>query len=82
MFEKTDYRMITYNILLASFALNVVYGMVLLDGSTLHLDHLLQKSLIYKHHKGNYIRRLNEGIVPVGLHLNKKNSICAAFGEL
>ena len=26
MFEKTDYRMITYNILLASFALNVVYG--------------------------------------------------------
>ena len=51
---------------------------VLLDVSTLHLDHLLQKSLINKHHKGNYIRRLNEGIVPVGLHLNKK----AAFVPL
>ena len=74
MFEKTDYRMITYNILLASFALNVVYGMVLLDGSTLHLDHLLQKSLRYKHHKEKYIRSLNEGIVPVGLHLNKKTA--------
>ena len=74
MFEKTVYRMITYNILLASFALNVVYGMVLLDGSTIHLDHLLQKSLRYKHHKENYIRSLNEGNVPVGLHLNKKTA--------
>ena len=58
--------------LLALSALNVVYGMVLLDGLTLHLDHLLQKSLRYKHHKENYIRSLNEGIVPVVLHLNKK----------
>ena len=65
-------RIITYNILLVLFALKVVYGMVLLDGSTLHLDHLLQKSLRYKHHKENYIRNLDERIMPVGLHLNKK----------
>ena len=34
------YGMITYNSLLALFASNVVYGMVLLQGSTLHSDHL------------------------------------------
>ena len=47
----------------------------------LHLDRLLQKSLRYKHLKGNYIRSLYKEIVPVGLHLNKKNSICAGFGD-
>ena len=60
--------------LLALSALNVVYGMVLLDGLTLYLDHLLQKPLRYKHHKENYIRSLNEGITPVVLHLNKKQN--------
>ena len=64
--------MINYNSLLALFALNVVYGIVLVDGSTWHLNHLLQKSLKYKHHKENYIRSLTKEIVPVGLHLNKK----------
>ena len=63
------YRMIIYNILLALFTLNLVHGMVLLDGSKLHLDHLLEKSLRYKRHKDNYIRSPNEGIVLAGLHL-------------
>ena len=78
MFGKTMkvHPMITYNILLALFALNVVYGMVLLDRSTLHLDHLLLKSWRYKYHKENHIRSLNEGIVPVGLHLKKTQYLC------
>ena len=71
---KVFFRMITYNILLALFALNFAHGMILLDGSTLHLGHLLQKSLRYKQHKENYIRRLNEGTVHVRLHLNRKPS--------
>ena len=64
--------MVIYIIFLALFALKLVHGMVLLDGSKLHLDRLLQKSFRYKHHKENYIRSLHEGIVPPGLLLNRK----------
>ena len=56
----------------ALFDLNLAHEMVWLEWSTLHLDHLLQKSLRYKHHKESYIKSLNEGIVPIGFHLHKK----------
>ena len=49
--------------------------MVLYDGATTALDHLVQKSLRYKHHKQNYIRNLGEGIIPTGLRINKKPAI-------
>ena len=49
--------------------------MVLYEGATTTLDHLVQKSLRYKHHKQNYIRSLNEGIIPAGFHINKKPPI-------
>ena len=46
--------------------------MVLHEGATTTLDHLVQKSLKYKHYKWNYIRNLDEGIIPTGLRINKK----------
>ena len=49
--------------------------MVLYEGATTTLDHLVQKSLRYKHHKQNYIRSSDEGIIPAGLRINKKPPI-------
>ena len=49
--------------------------MVLPEGSTTHLDHLLQKSLRYQHNKENHIQSLNEGIIPNGLQLNKNQHL-------
>ena len=57
------------------FVIQLVNGMVLYDGATTILDHLVQKSLRYKHHKQNYIRSLDEGIIPTGLRINKKPAI-------
>ena len=49
--------------------------MVLHEGATTTLDHLVQKSLKYKHYKQNYIRNLDEGIIPAGLRINKKPAV-------
>ena len=46
-------------------------GMVLQGETLSHLDVLVQKSLRYKHHKLNYIRSLEEGIIPSGLKIKK-----------
>ena len=48
--------------------------MVLYQGETI-LDHLVQNVSRYKHHKQNYIRSLDEGIIPIGLRINEKPSI-------
>ena len=52
----------------------MVNGMVLYEGATTTLDHLVQKSLRYKY-KQNYIRSLEEGIIPTGLRINTKPGI-------
>ena len=49
--------------------------MVLYEGATTTSDHLVQKSWRYKHHKQNYVRSLDEGIIPAGLRINKKQAI-------
>ena len=59
--------------------MQLVNGMVLYDGATTTLDHLVQKSLRYKHHKQNYIRSLDEGIIPTGLRINKKPATNTVF---
>ena len=47
--------------------------MVLYQGQTaIVMGHSVQKLLRYKHHKQNYIRSLDEGIIPTGLCINKK----------
>ena len=46
--------------------------MVIQDGGMSLLDRLLQKSLRYKHHRENYIQRLQEKVIPSGLKINKK----------
>ena len=43
--------------------------MVLCNEGTATLDYLVQKSLRCKH-KQNYIRSLDEGIIPTGLRIN------------
>ena len=50
------YRMINFNICFILYVFKLVNGMVLRERSTTHLDHLLQKSLWYQHHKENYIQ--------------------------
>ena len=52
-----DYRMITLIIFILLFVIQMVYGMVLSEGATATLDHLVQKSRRYKY-KQNYIRSL------------------------
>ena len=69
-----NYRMITLIILILLFVIQLVNGRVLHEGATA-LDHLVEKSLRYKHHKQNYIRSLDEGIIPAGLFINKKPAI-------
>ena len=70
--KMKDYRMITLIIFISFFAIQLVDWMVLHEGATTTLDHLVQKSLKYKHYKWNYIRNLDEGIIPTGLRINKK----------
>ena len=65
-----DYRMITLIIFILLFVIQMVNGMVLCEGATT-LDHLVQKPLRYKY-KQNYIRSLEEGIIPTGLRICKK----------
>ena len=49
-----DDLMITLIIFVLLNIIQLVNGMVLYNGATKTLDHLLQKSLRYKHHKQNY----------------------------
>ena len=49
--------------------------MVLYEEATATLDYLVEKSLRYKHHKQNYIRSLDEGIIPTGFRIDKKPAI-------
>ena len=56
--------------------------MVLNEGATTTSDHLVQKSLRYKHHKRNYIRSFDEGIIPTGFRIDKKpviNNVSSDF---
>ena len=65
------YLLITFS----SVLLNIIHAenwMNLQDGSLSNLDLLVQKLLLYKHHKQNYIRSAEEGITPVGLKIKKK----------
>ena len=66
------YRMISFNICFILYVFKLVNRMVLPERSTTHLDHLLQKSLRYQHHKENYIQSMHEGNIPNGLQLKKK----------
>ena len=66
------YRMINFNICFMLYVFKLVNGMVLYERLTTHLDHLLQKSLRYQHHRQNYIQSIHEGIISNGLQLNKK----------
>ena len=50
--------------------------MALYEGATTILDHLVQKSLRYKHHKQNYIKSLDEETIPTELRINKKPAHC------
>ena len=45
--------------------------MVLKNNLLSRTDILFQKSVRYKHHKENYLKSLEEGIVPRGLKLRK-----------
>ena len=49
--------------------------MVLCEGATITLDHLVQKLFRCKHRKQNYTRSLDEGILTTGLRINKKPAI-------
>ena len=49
--------------------------MVLQNGALSHLDHLVQKSIRYRHHKENYVKSLNEGIIPTGLKIKKRPAL-------
>ena len=55
--------------------MQLVNGMILYEGTATTLHYLVQKSLRYKYHKQNYIRGLDEGIIPTGLRRNKKPAI-------
>ena len=51
-------------------AICLVKGIVLKD-RTEHLDYLLQKSFLYKHHLKNYEVSLKTGLVPNGLRIKE-----------
>ena len=54
------------------YAIYVFYfdkGMKLNDSYTTKLDHLLQKSIRYKHHYDNYKKSLELDLIPAGLKI-------------
>ena len=67
-----DYPVIISSIVYLYIVLNLVNRMSVEDGSSSHLDILLQKALWYKHHKENYLRSIEESLTPTGLKLQKK----------
>ena len=67
---KEDYLLIT-SIIYAIYAFYFDNGMKLNDGYTTKLDHLLQKSIRYKHHYENYKESLELDLIPAGLKIKK-----------
>ena len=67
---KEDYLLIT-SIIYAIYAFYFDNGMKLNDGYTTKLDHLLQKSIRYKHHYENYKESLEFNLIPAGLKIKK-----------
>ena len=65
---KEDYLLIT-SIIYAIYAFYFDNGMKLNDGYTTKLDHLLQKSIRYKHHYENYKESLELDLIPAGLKI-------------
>ena len=41
------------------------------DGSTIKLEHLVQKSIRYQHHHLNYKGSLENGLIPKGLKIKR-----------
>ena len=85
---KKEYFLINFNnlnilnVFLYLNCLNLVYRMGQFDGSTLHLDHLLQKSIRYQHHQFNYEESLRTGMIPKGLKIKKNpafNPVTSGF---
>ena len=70
----------TLIIFILLFVIQLVNGMVLYEGATTTLDHLVQKSFTCKH-KENLIRSLDEGIIPAGLRINKKPAINTVLSD-
>ena len=68
--KMKDCLIITLMIFILLFGIQLVNGMVLCKERTATLDYSVQKSLRYRHHKQNYIRSLDEGIIPTGLRIN------------
>ena len=49
----------------------LIKGMVTFDGNS-HLDSVFQKALRYSHHRENYNKSLQNGVIPPGLRINKQ----------
>ena len=62
---KTDHQLINFIPL-------IIY---MLNEMVLKNDLLFQKSVRYKHHKKNYLKSLEERIVPRGLKLRKESAL-------
>ena len=45
------------------------------DGGTIKLEHLVQKSVRYQYHDLNYKEKLENGLIPKGLKINKRPAI-------
>ena len=75
---KEDYLLIT-SIIYAIYAFYFDNGMKLNDGYTTKLDHLLQKSIRYKHHYENYKESLELDLIPAGLKIKKLPAITPNF---
>ena len=73
---KEDYLLIT-SIIYAIYAFYFDNGMKLNDGYTRKLDHLLQKSIRYKHHYENYKESLELDLIPASLKIKKLPAITA-----
>ena len=56
--------------------------MVIQDGGMSLLDILLQKSLRYKHHRENYIQKVEKIVIPSGLKINKKPAFAPISQDL
>ena len=71
---KEDYLLIT-SIIYAIYAFYFDNRMKLNEGYTTKLDHLLQKSIRYKHHYANYKESLGLDLIPAGLKIKKLPAI-------
>ena len=57
-----DHQLITLPDYLAPFTVYMVNEMVIRNGWLLKTDILFQKSILYSHHKENYLRSLQESL--------------------